>query len=216
MRPRDSLQSEEMLHRCEQFPGRLGVRPEMVVIERLHALRKTDLILLEQGAQHVARVMLVQLSRRQQRDVAGCAHRRGDAQVPDLYDVLGSRLAVEDANLPPVRIRPVMGAGYDIDRARERAAEPYPRGGERACDRPERDEFQRDHRAAVQGVGVLGAVCVGLVERVQGAEMRSHAERTGKVLVGEQWRGVDTRHGAARDEVGNDCDGVVAVADCAG
>ena len=80
------------------------------------------------------------------------------------------------------------------------------------------DEFQRDHRAAVQGVGVLGAVCVGLVERVQGAEMRqsSHAERTGKVLVGEQWRGVDTRHGAARDEVGNDCDGVVAVADCAG
>lgn len=78
--------------------------------------------------------------------------------------------------------------------------------------------FQRDHRAAVQGVGVLGAVCVGLVERVQGTEMRqpSHAERTGKVLVGEQWRGVDTRHGAARDEVGNDCDGVVAVADCAG
>lgn len=54
MRPRDSLQSEEMLHRCEQFPGRLGVRPEMVVIERLHALCKTDLILLEQGAQHVA------------------------------------------------------------------------------------------------------------------------------------------------------------------
>lgn len=100
MRPRDRLQLEEMLHRCEQFPGRLGVRPEMVVIERLHALRKTDLILLEQGAQHVARVMLVQLSRRQQRDVAGCAHRRGDAQVPDLYDVLGSRLAVEDANLP--------------------------------------------------------------------------------------------------------------------
>ena len=74
------------------------------------------------------------------------------------------------------------------------------------------------NRAAVQGVGVLGAVCVGLVERVQGAEMRqpSHAERTGKVLVGEQWRGVDTRHGAARDEVGNDCDGVVAAADCAG
>ena len=85
----------------------------MVVIERLHALRKTDLILLEQGAQHVARVVLVQLSRRQQRDVAGCAHRRGDAQVPDLYDVLGSRLAVEDANLPSVRIRPVMGAGYE-------------------------------------------------------------------------------------------------------
>ena len=50
MRPRDRLQSEEMLHRCEQFPGRLGVRPEMVVIERLHALRKTDLILHEQGA----------------------------------------------------------------------------------------------------------------------------------------------------------------------